>query len=61
VVTLNAPEHRCRWNDVRVTPYGGEPQDLDDIDKPPEGEPEAGPIKSVPVAAPHRSAGVLWQ
>lgn len=29
-----------------MTAFGGEPQDLDDIDKPPEGEPEAGPIKA---------------
>ena len=29
-----------------MTEFGGEPQDLDDIDKPPEGEPETGPIKA---------------
>jgi hypothetical protein len=29
-----------------VTGFGGEPQNLDDDDKPPEGEPDAGPYKA---------------
>jgi hypothetical protein len=29
-----------------VSAFGGEPQELDDIDMPPDGEPESGPIKA---------------
>lgn len=35
-----------RWNDVCVSALGGEHQELDDINWPPEEDPEPGPIQA---------------